>query len=110
MPQLFPNLPVHGLGLFGHEIPAGRDVDDFISLVAANHHRRITSCVRGFLMGAIPGSTADKDRQIMCHTHNSLKYYGKFKNRVTFVSQNCKQSRQLEPDSRGEAHTSICNH
>jgi hypothetical protein len=61
---------VHGLSLFGHEIPAGRDVDDFISLVAANHHRRITSCVRGFPMGAIPGITADKDRQIMCHTHN----------------------------------------
>ena len=60
MPQIFPNLPVHGLGLFGHEIPARRDVDDFISLVAANQHRRMTSCVRGFLVGAIPGSTADK--------------------------------------------------
>lgn len=110
MLQIFPNLPVHGLGLFGHEIPAGRDVDDFISLVAANQHRRMTSCVRGFLVGAIPGSTDDQDRQIMCHTHNYLKYIGKFKNRVAFVSQNCKQSRQLEPDSRGESHTSICNH
>jgi hypothetical protein len=39
---------VHGLGLFGHEIPARRDVDDFISLVAANQHRRMTFYVRGF--------------------------------------------------------------
>jgi len=61
-------------------------------------------------MGAIPGSTADKDRQIMCHAHNYTKYIDKLKNSAAFVSQNCKQSRQLEPDRRGTAHTSICNH
>jgi len=62
IPGEFLDLPVHGLRLLGPEISVRRDVDDLVSLVAADQHR-VT--YRGLTLRVCCGQTAQQ-RETTC--------------------------------------------